>query len=384
MLRSFLRILPLAFLPALAFAQGTLDPSGAPAPAMKSLDQLEPRIPIGKVGGSTDQIVISKPGSYVLMGDLTVASGHAIKITASNVTLDLNGFTITALSHLDSAIAGWVFEGNITIRNGHLVGGTTFDSKTNTFTGNGASYGICFGPFKGTITISDVTVSGMNEDGIVISPSTPDLVCGSVQHCSVSVCGGRGIVASTIANSTAEICGSTALSAMTVSNSIGISVETGSGIRAYTVTNSYGQSQSAFGIDADNNNAPHLGTATNCRGVSATGTGLFATAATNCIGISTSGTGLDTNSDANGFTGTATGCVGRSTSGHGLIASIATNCHGATAASSMYGLWVSGTATGCRGTNTAANGIALRTDIAIGCTAAAGTIAANSKQLGTP
>ena len=388
MLRSFLRILPLTLLPALTFAQGTLDPSGAPAPAMKTLDQIEPRTPIGKVGGSTGQIVIDHPGSYMLMGDLTITSGNAIMINASNVTLDLNGFTITALSNYDYAISGLVFEGNITIRNGHLVGGTTYDSKTNTFTGKGASYGIAFGPFKGTFTISDITVSGMQEGGIGVTPFSLNLMCCTVQRCSVSVCGGRGIVASTITDSTAETCGSTALSALTVSNSVGICVAQASGIRAYTVTNSFGQSQSAFGIVADNDSPPHLGDATNCRGVSATGTGLFATAATNCVGISTTGTGLDTNSESNGYTGTATGCVGRSTSGHGLIASVATNCTGFTADKSKIGVWVSGTATGCRGTNTGATGTgtqsAITSTIAVACTATTGTINTGSKQLGTP
>jgi hypothetical protein len=381
MLRSFLRILPLALLPALALAQGTLDPSGAPAPAMKSLDQLEPRIPIGKVGGSTGQIVIDHPGSYVLMGDLTATGGAPIILMSGDVTVDLNGFTVTA-PDLSSGITGMVTDGDIVIRNGRIVGTTSYDGKA--FTTRGSNCGISFAPFAGTCTISDITVRGMQSAGVYVPSYPQQSQRTTVRRCTVSVCAGEGIVASTIADSTAETCGSTALSALVVTNSIGICVGTGSGIRAYTVTNSYGQSQSAFGIDADNNNAPHLGTATNCRGVSATGTGLFATAATNCIGISTSGTGLDTNSDANGFTGTATGCVGRSTSGHGLIASIATNCHGATTASTMYGLWVSGTATGCRGTNTAAAGIAVRTDIAVGCTAAAGTITANSKQLGTP
>jgi parallel beta-helix repeat protein len=42
-------------------------------------------------------VTISRPGSYILTGNLTVpdASTTAIEITAENVTLDLNGFTIS-------------------------------------------------------------------------------------------------------------------------------------------------------------------------------------------------------------------------------------------------------------------------------------------------
>src|SRR5512140_1214692 len=42
-------------------------------------------------------VTISEPGSYRLSGNLTVAdaASTAIQITADNVTLDLNGFTIS-------------------------------------------------------------------------------------------------------------------------------------------------------------------------------------------------------------------------------------------------------------------------------------------------
>ncbi|MEM1422972.1 MAG: hypothetical protein AAGH64_03105, partial [Planctomycetota bacterium] len=38
--------------------------------------------------------VISEPGSYVLAGDVDAGSGSGVRIDASNVTLDLNGFTV--------------------------------------------------------------------------------------------------------------------------------------------------------------------------------------------------------------------------------------------------------------------------------------------------
>jgi hypothetical protein len=115
-------------LPALAFAQGALTPPpGAPAPTMKTLDQIEPRIPIGQVGGSSELIVIAEPGSYVLQGNVSVTGGDAIAITAGNVTLDLNGFMLSSFEETPSGTAIAINDRlkNITIRNGHIRSGST-------------------------------------------------------------------------------------------------------------------------------------------------------------------------------------------------------------------------------------------------------------------
>src|ERR1017187_8409666 len=99
------------------FAQGSLTPPGAPTPTMKSLDQIEARTPISSV-----PYTISAPGSYYLTGNLAVSSGTAITITASQVTLDLNGFTLSSTEATPTG-TGILLEvgGNsdITIRNGH-------------------------------------------------------------------------------------------------------------------------------------------------------------------------------------------------------------------------------------------------------------------------
>ncbi len=77
-------------------AQGDLTPSGAPAPTMKTLDQLEPRTPISASttpGDDNSQFKITQPGSYYLTGNLAgVAEKHGIEIVSSDVTLDLMGF----------------------------------------------------------------------------------------------------------------------------------------------------------------------------------------------------------------------------------------------------------------------------------------------------
>src|SRR3954451_7441888 len=86
-------------LPSALFAQGSLTPPAGPAPTMKTLDQVEARTIINATktpGDPTNQFIISAPGSYYLTGNITGVSGkNAISINASNVAVDLNGFTIT-------------------------------------------------------------------------------------------------------------------------------------------------------------------------------------------------------------------------------------------------------------------------------------------------
>lgn len=71
------------------FGQGSLTPAGAPAPTMKTLTQIEPRIPISSAG-----YTITNSGSYYLTTNLTTTS-HGIIIRSDHVTLDLMGFALT-------------------------------------------------------------------------------------------------------------------------------------------------------------------------------------------------------------------------------------------------------------------------------------------------
>jgi len=107
------------------FAQGSLTPPGAPAPVMKSLDQIEPRTPVGDAhtpGDSGNQFIVRQPGSYYLTANLVGVSGkHGVRIVTNNVTLDLKGLALTGVA--GSFVGIYVPNGtNIIVRNGTISG----------------------------------------------------------------------------------------------------------------------------------------------------------------------------------------------------------------------------------------------------------------------
>jgi parallel beta-helix repeat protein len=85
-----------------AFAQGSLTPPGAPAPTMKSLDQIASTgIAINATntpGDASNHFIINQPGSYFLTGNLDVTKATGIRVNAAGVTVDLNGSQISRSS----------------------------------------------------------------------------------------------------------------------------------------------------------------------------------------------------------------------------------------------------------------------------------------------
>lgn len=113
----------LLFPSALALAGDLTPPAGAPASTMKTLQQVEPRTPINSTttpGNATARFRITQPGSYYLTGNIAGVAGKAgVRIESADVTLDLNGFTITG-GEFGVAMDGFGLEG-ITVRNGSIA-----------------------------------------------------------------------------------------------------------------------------------------------------------------------------------------------------------------------------------------------------------------------
>ena len=167
----------LAITTAAVFAQGPLTPPGAPAPTMKTLDEIhakvadagEKRTPISSL-----PVSISTSGSYYLTKNLSPdGSGNGISITCPNVTLDLNGFTLDGLGSAQPGITLSATQ-NTTVRNGTITGWTG---------------GIVSAAGSGHI-LEKLNVRFNAGIGISFQVST---LC-QVRDCAVHFCGSHGIV----------------------------------------------------------------------------------------------------------------------------------------------------------------------------------------------
>ena len=102
-----------------ALAQGSLTPPGAPAPTMKTLDQIEPRTPISFL-----PYYIYAAGSYYVVSNLTGIGGgnDGIVIAVDDVTVDLNGFALFSGGSGGSGVHVAGTHTNLWVRNGTLKG----------------------------------------------------------------------------------------------------------------------------------------------------------------------------------------------------------------------------------------------------------------------
>ena len=187
-----------------AWAQGSLTPPGAPNPGMRTLMQVEPRVPI-----RTAPYTITESGSYYLTTNL-VSTGDGITIQADDVTLDLMGFTISG-DRGSGDIGIWVAGAtNALLRNIVVRGGTVrdfqyglhFDCAQNsrieslTVCSNTAygiyldgSHGACSGN-----TVRDCIISANSVDGVRLVGQSGICNGNTVAHCAIQGNASEGIL----------------------------------------------------------------------------------------------------------------------------------------------------------------------------------------------
>jgi parallel beta-helix repeat protein len=162
------------------FAQGSLIPPGAPAATMKSLDQIEPRVPISYV-----DYYIGSPGSYYVTTNLiggpsgvpNAPGPWGIYIASDNVTVDLNGFTLQGVPGSFSGVYIYGSHTNIVVRNGIVTG----------WGQNGITWNYPSSPPQ-NVVLKNLTVSANTVNGIVTANGY------IVSDCTVQNNGGTGIL----------------------------------------------------------------------------------------------------------------------------------------------------------------------------------------------
>ncbi|MFO1435176.1 MAG: hypothetical protein U1F34_01925 [Gammaproteobacteria bacterium] len=142
-------------------------------------------------GGSTSATLSQAGKVYVLGGNLTT-SGQAVKITASNITLDLNGYTIVYNNSGSGSVRGIetaVFADNITIRNGTILQGAGNSS------GSPAVYltGATSTPGKFTLKNLVIRTTGWQSDGVENGQGYA-LNGTTIDHCFIELKGGTDAI----------------------------------------------------------------------------------------------------------------------------------------------------------------------------------------------
>ena len=309
-------------------AQGVLTPPGAPAPTMKTLDQIEPRTPINATNtpGDADSLFrITQPGSYFFTGNITGVTGkHGIEVAASNVTIDMHGFELVGVP---GSLSGFDLNNDAI---GGLVGIAIFNGTIRNWGNDGI-----LGNQSGTDHFHHLHIASVGGFGININTGT------IINHCRVTGCGQGGISTSNnviITDTVADGNTGTGISAGTDSQIRGCDCETnsGNGIQTFSgiVENCSTTANGGAGISAGNSGNVHNSRADgNGQGGIVVGTGGVVRACTansnTGIGISAGSTSNVTDCAASSNTtngiqitaGNVTKCTARSNTGDGISAS---------------------------------------------------------------
>lgn len=169
-----------------AAAAGSLNPPPGPvAPTGKPLQDIEPRIAVQSLAGDSAALfVISQPGSYYLTGNIVgVSPKDGVRITASDVTLDLCGFAIAGPGsgsgvgvNQTSGVRARIVNGSVSsfqsgaikVGASSVVSDVIASSGTNAiFTGAVSRVERCTAQVAvtGILVATDCTVSGCRVDG---------------------------------------------------------------------------------------------------------------------------------------------------------------------------------------------------------------------------
>lgn len=147
---------------------GSLSPPGAPAPTMRSLDEISPGVTINSV-----PFTITQPGVYSLGRRCTCPDGfNAITVQANGVTIDLNGFDIVGSSGSLNGVYVEPAYGGTTVRNGTI----------RSMGGDGVSSSNARG-----VQLEDLVVSSCGGDGV-------DVAAGTLSGCRLEDNSGAGLL----------------------------------------------------------------------------------------------------------------------------------------------------------------------------------------------
>jgi hypothetical protein len=283
---------------------GDLTPPGAPGPTMKSLDVVEARTPIF---AADLPLTISQPGSYYLAENIVTAGG-GITIAASEVSIDLNGFSLAGGSGTGIQDSGT--RSNLRIVNGSVRdwsgGGVVLDAAQGVLiegvaTSGNQTQGIWIGSgvIRNCVSTNDVGAGSVGTyaiavaRGVIESSAVVDSngsgfwmgVSGVVRGVTVNNCTGNGVLLGSGATLTDSTISSVGLDGVSASSGVtisdvsvysvgqdGVDVFTGS-----TVTNSTFRFCSANGVNARGSSIITNNSASSCGSGLADGAGFRTT-----------------------------------------------------------------------------------------------------------
>ena len=284
-----------------------------------AVEQVETRIDLATVAGNTTyHHVISQPGSYYLSRNLAVTKANGISITTNNVTLDLNGFTISRSSGSGGNGVYVSAAGNqTTIHNGSVSG---FSFGTNAELG---SYGG---------SLLHLKASQCSTYGIYAGSRGTRLVdCSAIQNTGIGIMAGIGSsLSGCIASANQGAYGIYAEEGSTLSGCVssfnqgtyGIYADLGSALTDCNASHNTGTGSESYGIYALNSSVigctAFRNSNTNSLGTCWQGVGIYINEGLvkDCVASYNRGDGICVSSDslvsgnqcdANGFSGDGAG-----------------------------------------------------------------------------